>query len=115
MALAHHHRTAEQPPPPRVVVGSAVDQDHAVTHTITLADACDATVFAPQLPLRAPSPKHPRFAGHLPTSPGPLAEALQWHDLVLVVGIRDAILDSGMNGMQEQMDALEELAISLAD
>ncbi|HWO59016.1 MAG TPA: thiamine pyrophosphate-binding protein, partial [Umezawaea sp.] len=72
---------------PAIVVGSAVDQDHAVTHAITLADACGATVFAAPMSSRCSFPEdHPRFAGHLPASPGPLAEALQWHDLVLVVG-----------------------------
>jgi len=79
-ALQNSHR-------PAIVVGSAVDQDHAVTHAITLADACGATVFAAPMSSRCSFPEeHPRFGGHLPASPGPLAEALQWHDLVLVVG-----------------------------
>lgn len=72
---------------PAFVVGSAVDQDGAVLHTIGLAEVCGATVYAAPMSSRCSFPEdHPRFAGHLPASPGPLAHALQGHDLVVVLG-----------------------------
>ena len=72
---------------PAIVVGSAVDQDNAVRHVVALADACGAQVFAAPMSSRCSFPEdNPRFAGHLPASPGPLAKALEWHDLVLVLG-----------------------------
>lgn len=72
---------------PAFVVGSAVDQDGAVTHAVELAQACAALVYAAPMSSRCSFPEdHPLFAGHLPASPGPLAEALQRHDLVVVLG-----------------------------
>jgi benzoylformate decarboxylase len=72
---------------PAFVVGSAVDQDNAVLHAVSLAENCEAAVFAAPMSSRCSFPEnHPNFAGHLPAAPGPLADALQWYDLILVLG-----------------------------
>lgn len=79
-ALGRSSRTA-------FVVGAAVDQDHAVTTLVTLVDRLGPEVWAAPMSHRCSFPEnHPRFAGHLPASAGPLTTALAGYDLVVVLG-----------------------------
>lgn len=72
---------------PAFVVGAEVDRDNAVLHVVSLAEVCGAAVFAAPMASRCSFPEdHRQFVAHLPASPGPLAEALQWYDLVVVLG-----------------------------
>ncbi|KOV84812.1 hypothetical protein ADL03_15435 [Nocardia sp. NRRL S-836] len=69
------------------VVGAAVDQDGAVPTLVSLVDRLGPDVWAAPMSHRCSFPEnHPRFAGHLPASPGPLTAALAGYDLVVVLG-----------------------------
>lgn len=79
-ALARSSRVA-------FVVGAAVDQDRAVAPLVTLVDRLGCEVWAAPMSPRCSFPEdHPRFAGHLPASAGPLTAALAGYDLVVVLG-----------------------------
>nr|WP_198151718.1 benzoylformate decarboxylase [Kibdelosporangium sp. MJ126-NF4] len=72
---------------PVVVVGAAVDADHAVPEMVLLAERIQAPVWAAPFSARCSFPEdHDLFAGFLPAARRPLAEMLAAHDLVVVIG-----------------------------
>ena len=72
---------------PAFVVGPAVDRDDMWAETVTLAEKAQAAVWASPMSSRAGFPEeHRLFAGFLPPAPGPLADILDQHDFVLVLG-----------------------------
>ena len=72
---------------PVFVVGPAVDRDDMWAAMVALAERTKAAVWASPVSPRAGFPEeHPLFAGFLPPAPGPLADILDQHDFVLVLG-----------------------------
>ncbi|MGC1215735.1 MAG: benzoylformate decarboxylase [Micromonospora sp.] len=72
---------------PVLVLGAAVDRADAWPAAVALAERLAAPVWSAPAPERAVFPEdHPHFRGVLPYAIGPLAEALNGHDTVLVVG-----------------------------
>ncbi|WP_235039276.1 benzoylformate decarboxylase [Kibdelosporangium aridum] len=72
---------------PVVVVGAAIDADHAVSDMVLLAERIQAPVWAAPFSARCSFPEdHSLFAGFLPAARQPLAETLAGHDLVVVIG-----------------------------
>ncbi|SES29130.1 Acetolactate synthase large subunit [Lentzea xinjiangensis] len=69
------------------VVGAAADQEGAVPALVTLVDRLGPDVWAAPLSHRCSFPEnHPRFAGHLAASEGPLTAALTGYDAIVVLG-----------------------------
>ncbi|MET0133504.1 MAG: benzoylformate decarboxylase [Kibdelosporangium sp.] len=72
---------------PAVVVGAAVDADHAVPDMVALAERIQAHVWAAPFSARCSFPEdHDLFAGFLPAARQPLARALAGYDLIVVIG-----------------------------
>ena len=72
---------------PALVIGGDVDATGGFHHAVALAEQTGAAVFAPPVEGRVGFPTdHPQFRGALPMAIAPLAEALEPHDVVLVVG-----------------------------
>lgn len=70
-----------------LVVGAAIDREGAWPEAVSLAEACQAAVFAAPMASRASFPEtHPAFQGFLPASSAAIRAQLDGHDLVLVVG-----------------------------
>src|SRR5574337_303741 len=72
---------------PALVLGAAVDADHANADAVRLADKLQAPVWiAPSAP-RCPFPtRHSAFRGVLPAGIAALAECVRGHDVVMVLG-----------------------------
>jgi benzoylformate decarboxylase len=72
---------------PALVVGAGADTPECWQALVALAERLGAPVWQEPFGARAGFPQdHPLFAGHLPASRGRLREALDAHDVVLVVG-----------------------------
>ncbi len=72
---------------PALVIGAGVDRDGASGEAVRLARALDAPVWASALASRCGYPESDgRFRGALPRVRSGVADALQAHDLVLVLG-----------------------------
>src|ERR1700742_3225315 len=72
---------------PAFVVGPAVDRAQAVELMVRVAEKARAAVWVSPFSPRASFPeRHPQFAGFLHASPGQLSDALQGHDIVVVIG-----------------------------
>ncbi|GAB3461506.1 benzoylformate decarboxylase [Actinophytocola sediminis] len=72
---------------PALVVGPGVDAEGAVPDVVALAERARAAVWASPMSWRSSFPEdHPRFRGFLPPEERGLVEALQEHDLVVVLG-----------------------------
>jgi benzoylformate decarboxylase len=72
---------------PALVFGGAVDRSGGWNAAVALAEKLRAPVWSAPLAERVGFPEnHPQFQGMLPPAIGPLAEVLQGHDLVLVIG-----------------------------
>ncbi len=72
---------------PALVFGAGVDRSGGWPDAVSLAERLRAPVYAAPAGERAGFPEdHPQFMGPLPFAIGPLAEKLQGHDVVLVVG-----------------------------
>ncbi len=72
---------------PALILGPAVDADHANTHAVELADKLRAPVWIAPSPSRCPFPtRHPSFRGVLPAGVADLSATLAGHDVILVVG-----------------------------
>jgi len=72
---------------PALVVGAGADSRAGWDALIGLAERLGAPVWQEAFGARAGFPQdHPYFAGHLPAGRAGLREALQGHDVVLVVG-----------------------------
>ncbi|MEH0972167.1 benzoylformate decarboxylase [Micromonospora sp. CPCC 205546] len=72
---------------PVLVLGAAVDRADGWPAAVALAERLAAPVWSAPAPERAAFPEdHPHFRGVLPFAIGPLSEALEGHDTVLVVG-----------------------------
>ncbi|MFI7676300.1 benzoylformate decarboxylase [Actinophytocola sp. NPDC049390] len=72
---------------PALVMGPGVDAEGAIPDAVALAERARATVWASPMAWRGCFPEdHPQFAGFLPPEERGTAEALQGHDLVVVLG-----------------------------
>ncbi|MBE1500532.1 benzoylformate decarboxylase [Amycolatopsis lexingtonensis] len=72
---------------PAIVVGGAVDQDGAVVEAVALAERLNAGVWVAPMSYRCSFPEdHPLFQGFLDPERGAVADALEKHDLVVVLG-----------------------------
>ena len=72
---------------PVLVLGPEVDATNANDDAVSLAEALDAPAWIAPSPPRCPFPtKHRLFAGLLPASVAGVADNLEGHDLVIVVG-----------------------------
>ncbi|HVV11542.1 benzoylformate decarboxylase [Amycolatopsis sp.] len=72
---------------PAIVVGAAVDIDHAVPDVITLAERTKAAVWAAPFSARSSFPEnHPQFGGFLKPSRKMTHGVLSAYDLVVVIG-----------------------------
>ena len=72
---------------PAIVVGPAVDADGAVPDLVDLVERTAAGVWVGPMSSRCSFPEdHPQFLGFLQPERGATAEALQGHDLVVVLG-----------------------------
>lgn len=72
---------------PALVVGPGVDAEGAVPDVVALAERTRAGVWASPMSWRSSFPEdHPRFLGFLPPQERGTVEALQGHDLVVVLG-----------------------------
>jgi len=72
---------------PVIVVGAGADDARTWTSLVALAERIGCPVWQEPFGARAGFPQdHPQFAGHLPASRGRLRDALDGHDLALVVG-----------------------------
>jgi len=72
---------------PAIVVGAAVDGDHAVPDMIELAEKTNAAVLAAPFSARCSFPEnHSHFAGFLKPSQRAVYERLRDYDLVVVIG-----------------------------
>ena len=72
---------------PALVVGAGVDRARAVELMVRLAEKTKASVWASPFSARCSFPeRHPQFAGFLHASPAQLSDALDGHDLVVVIG-----------------------------
>ena len=72
---------------PVLVVGAALDRSHGWDAVTKLAEKLQVPVWAPPESERAAFPEtHPLFQGFLPFAIAPLADKLQGHDLVIVIG-----------------------------
>ncbi|GLY69138.1 benzoylformate decarboxylase [Amycolatopsis taiwanensis] len=72
---------------PALVVGAAVDADHAVSEVVELAEKALTAVWAAPFAARSSFPEnHPLFAGFLPPNRSGVAAALAGHDCVVVLG-----------------------------
>ncbi|MFC0449309.1 benzoylformate decarboxylase [Rhodococcus jostii] len=72
---------------PALVLGPAVDADHANAHAVQLAEKLRAPVWIAPSPSRCPFPtRHPSFRGVLPAGVADLTETLAGHDVIFVVG-----------------------------
>ncbi|MFD6562749.1 benzoylformate decarboxylase [Micromonospora profundi] len=72
---------------PVLVFGPGVDRSDSWSAAVTLAERLAAPVWSAPAPERAVFPEdHPNFRGVLPFAIEPLAEALDGHDTVLVIG-----------------------------
>ncbi|MCZ4587622.1 benzoylformate decarboxylase [Rhodococcus opacus] len=72
---------------PVLVLGPAVDADHANDDAVRLAEKLRVPVWIAPSPCRCPFPtRHPSFRGVLPAGVRDLSSALSGHDLILVVG-----------------------------
>src|SRR4249919_1873557 len=79
-ALSASHR-------PALIVGPGVDRAQAVELMVRLAEKTKASVWVSPFSARCSFPeRHPLFAGFLQASPAQLSDALQSHDLVVVIG-----------------------------
>lgn len=85
--LARIAATLEGARSPAVVAGAGVDRAGAFGEVVALAERLRAAVYAdPVQPLSGFPQDHPLFQGQLPPSQRELAERLQPHDVVLVLG-----------------------------
>jgi benzoylformate decarboxylase len=72
---------------PAFVVGGEVDRDGAFDDVVALAERHAARVYvAPMSPRCAFPERHPLFGGFLPAAHAGIADALDGHDVVLVLG-----------------------------
>jgi benzoylformate decarboxylase len=72
---------------PALVVGPAIDRAGCVELMVKVAEKAKAAVWVSPFSARCSFPeRHPQFAGFLHASPAQLSEALQPHDLVVVIG-----------------------------
>lgn len=72
---------------PALVLGGDIDTDGLFDEATALAERLNAPTWAAPSLFRLPFPnRHPLFQGVLPAGITPVAEALQDHDLVLVLG-----------------------------
>lgn len=72
---------------PALVVGGAVDAGGGFDDAVALAERCSAAVYAPPADGRVGFPEdHRLFRGALPMAIAPLADALEPHDVVVVLG-----------------------------
>jgi benzoylformate decarboxylase len=72
---------------PALVVGGDVDAGGGFDDAVSLAEHCSAAVYGPPADGRVGFPEdHPHFRGALPMAIAPLAEALEPHDVVVVLG-----------------------------
>ena len=72
---------------PALVVGAGVDRARAVELMVRLAEKTKASVWVSPFSARCSFPeRHPQFAGFLHASPAQLSDALDGHDLVVVIG-----------------------------
>ena len=85
--LARISEALNQSARPALVVGPAVDREGAWDYVVNLAEKSQAAVWASPMSSRAGFPEeHPLFAGFLPPAPGPLADALEPYDFILILG-----------------------------
>lgn len=83
-ALAERVAAAENP---ALVCGAEIDADGVWQDTVALAERLQAPVWSAPMEGRVTFPQsHHLFRGHLPPAIGPLAKALDGHDLVVVLG-----------------------------
>ncbi|GLZ79888.1 benzoylformate decarboxylase [Actinorhabdospora filicis] len=83
-ALAERLAAAENP---ALVCGSEVDADGVWQDAVALAERLQTPVWSAPIEGRVTFPQsHWLFRGHLPPAIGPLAKALDGHDLVVVLG-----------------------------
>ncbi|GAA3555404.1 benzoylformate decarboxylase [Amycolatopsis ultiminotia] len=86
-ALAELATALDRARHPALVVGASVDQDGAVPDVIALAEKLGAGVWAAPMSARCSFPEdHELFLGFLQPERKAVAEALQAHDVVLVLG-----------------------------
>nr|WP_316233642.1 benzoylformate decarboxylase [Bradyrhizobium sp. SZCCHNPS2010] len=72
---------------PAIVVGPGVDRAGAVELMVKVAEKAKAAVWASPFSARCSFPeRHPQFSGFLHASPAQLSDALNAHDLVVVIG-----------------------------
>ncbi|WP_328810548.1 benzoylformate decarboxylase [Rhodococcus sp. NBC_00294] len=72
---------------PVLVLGPAVDAEHANEFAVELSDKLAAPVWIAPSPSRCPFPtRHPAFRGVLPAGVEQLSHALDGHDLIVVIG-----------------------------
>ena len=72
---------------PALVVGPGVDAEGAIPDVVELAERVRASVWASPMAWRSSFPEdHPQFLGFLPPEQRGTTEALQGHDLVVVLG-----------------------------
>lgn len=83
-AAAERLRSARNP---LLIVGAGVDRAGAWDNAVALAERLQAPVWEAPAPERASFPQtHPLFQGALPLALKPVAERLDGHDVVLLVG-----------------------------
>ncbi|MCD2193902.1 benzoylformate decarboxylase [Actinomycetospora endophytica] len=72
---------------PALVVGGDVDAGGGFDDAVALAERCSAAVYGPPVDGRVAFPEdHPLFRGALPMAIAPLAQTLEPHDVVVVLG-----------------------------
>jgi benzoylformate decarboxylase len=72
---------------PALVIGGDVDAGGGFDDAVALAERCSAAVYGPPADGRVGFPEdHPLFRGALPMAIAPLADALEPHDVVVVLG-----------------------------
>lgn len=72
---------------PALVVGPGVDRAGAVELMVKVAEKAKTAVWASPFSARCSFPeRHPQFSGFLHASPAQLSDALNAHDLVVVIG-----------------------------
>ena len=87
MALAALVSALDAATNPALVVGPGVDAEGAIPDVVELAERARAGVWASPMSWRSSFPEdHPQFLGFLPPEERGTVEALQGHDLVVVLG-----------------------------
>ncbi len=86
-AIAELARALADSERPVIVVGAGVDRDNAVGQVVELAQRHSAAVFAAPMSARCSFPeRHPQFQGFLPAMRERIVDALEGHDLIVVLG-----------------------------